>query len=418
MDQPTQSEHGADLAGLFNPMSPEFMANPHGAYAVTREKAPVCPVGPGTWVVTGREEMMAVLREPARFSSRKNLDGQYPFCDEAQQILADSLFYRVALFNVEPPEHGRFRAFINEEFSPRALRRREPAIRALAAELVDGFSKDGGVDLLSRLAYPLPMTVICDIIGVPVEDRATVKAWNNDWLMMQVVPLPPEEQVRCARSVVEYENYYRELLAKRQSEPKDDLLTVFVQEAAKDEPVCTLDDAIVSVRVMLAAGHETTSNLIANTMYQLLRDRQLWEQLVADPALAAAAVEEGLRFDPSVQGAPREATEDTTVGGVQIPAGAKVQAMFAAAGHDPATADDPDAFRLDRQGPPRHFGFGYGIHFCLGAPLARLESRIALETLAAKLPDLALAPDFEPQYLPGGLVFHGLAALPVVWSTD
>lgn len=407
------------VAQLFDPTSQQFIENPYEAYRASRLQVPVCPVGPGdTWVVTGREEMMAVLRDPIRFSSRKNLDGAYEFSPECQELLAGSLFYHVALFNIEPPEHARFRSFINEEFSPRSLRRREPAIRALAEGLVHDFKDSGSADLLHQFAYPLPMTVICDIIGIPPADRPMVKAWNNDWLMMQVVPLPPEEQLRCAKSVLEYEAYYRELLAERSRQPADDLLTALTTAAAEADPVCTLDDAVVAVRVMLAAGHETTTNLIANTMFQLLRDRPLWEQVVRDSSLAAAAVEEGLRYDPSVQGAPRLATEDTVIGDVTIPAGAKVHAMFAAAGRDPGQAEDPETFRLDRSGPPRHFGFGHGIHFCPGAPLARLESRIALETLAAALPGLRLSDGFEPQHMPGGFVFHGLTALPVTWSTS
>lgn len=406
-------------AELFDPMSPEFIANPHGAYRVAREKAPVCPLSEhGPWVITGREEMAQVLRDPLKFTSRNNTHGAYELTDQCKELLSGSLFYRVTLFNSDPETHGRFRSLVNEEFTPRALRRREPAIRELAKKLVRDFQDAGSIDLLSGFAYPLPMTVICDIIGVPAEDHATVKAWNDDWLLLQVMPLPPEEQLRCAKSVLAYEEYYRGLLADRAGHPADDLLSVLVEAAARQDAACTLDDAVLALQVILAAGHETTTNLIANTLHQLLRDRSLWEKAVADRELIPAAVEEGLRFDTSVQGAPRLAAEDTTVGGVTIPAGAKVHTMFAAVGRDPGLTEDPETFRLDRSGPPRHFAFGHGIHFCLGASLGRLESRIALETLAEALPGIELAPGFEPRYVPGGLVFHGLSALPVTWPTD
>ncbi|MFF3935690.1 cytochrome P450 [Streptomyces phaeofaciens] len=169
---------------------------------------------------------------------------------------------------------------------------------------------------------------------------------------------------------------------------------------------------------LLPSAHETVTHLIANTVHQLLRDRTRREAVVADRGLIPAAVEEGLRFDTSIQGAPRLVTEDTVHGGVAIPAGAKVHAMVASVGRDPGVVEDPETFRLDRGGPAGHFAFGHGPHSCLGAHLARLESRIALETLAGTPPTMELAPGFAPQYLPGGLVLHGLLALPVTWPTS
>ncbi|MER5970993.1 cytochrome P450 [Streptomyces sp. NPDC002055] len=402
---------------LFDPQAESFIECPHAAFAATRGTNPVAHHADlDEWIVTGKAEIEQVQRDHERFTSRYNLDGSYPFSPEAQAVLDGSLFFRVALYNVDPPEHTRFRTLIGEYFSPRTLRTLEPSIRRTARRLVEGFSAAGRADLLQEFAYPLPMTVICDIIGIPPEDRDQVKAWNNEWLALQVVPMPPEQQLHCANSVVAYEQYVLGLLRDRRREPADDLLTALVNAADEENPVCEDEDAVVALRVMIAAGHETTTNLIANTMSHLLGDRQLWESVIEDRGLVAAAVEEGLRFDSSVQGAPRVATEATTVGATDLPEGARMRVMFAAAGRDPEWVEDPDTFRLDRQGPPRHLGFGYGIHFCVGASLARLESRIALETLAEMLPRLRLEDGFEPRHLPGGFVFRGLAALPVVWS--
>ncbi|MEU2713937.1 cytochrome P450 [Streptomyces sp. NPDC007205] len=404
-------------AELFDPMSPEYTACPYAAFARARKEQPVAhQTALDEWIVTGRAEIEAVQRDHEHFTSRYNLDGSYPFCPEAKAILDGSLFFRVALYNVDPPAHTRFRNLISEYFTPRALRRREESIREIAKRLVGDIVAKDGCDLLQEFAYPLPMTVICDIIGIPEEDRATVKQWNNEWLALQVVPLPPEQQVHCATDVVTYEKYVLGLLEQRRREPADDLLTELVRAADADDPVCTVEDAVVALRVMIAAGHETTTNLISNAVHQLLGDRRLWEQLVKDPELIAAAVEETLRFDSSVQGAPRVATEALRVGDTEVPEGARLRVMFSAAGRDPEWVDDPDTFRLDRQGPGRHLGFGHGIHFCVGASLARLESRIALETLVEALPGLRLADGFEPRYLPGGFVFRGLAELPVTWS--
>ncbi|MFI2208788.1 cytochrome P450 [Streptomyces sp. NPDC020141] len=418
-----------DPATLFDLTSPEYLASPYDAYRVARRRAPVCPMTPdGPWVVTGRAETTAVLADPERFTSRANTRGAYGFSAECEELLAGSVYHRVALFNADPGPHGPFRALLDEEFSPRALRRREPAVRASARALVQelresresqepqGAQGRDGVDLLSRFAYPLPLAVLCDVIGIPPGDRDTVKAWNGDWLLMQVLPLPPEDQLRCARGVLAFEAYVRGLLAERGRRPSGDLLGVLAAAAAQSDPVCTDDDAVLALMLLLAAGHETTTHLIANTVHQLLRDRSRWERVVADPGLIPAAVEEGLRFTSSLQGVTRTAVEDATVGGVRVPAGAKVHAMVAAAGRDPGAAEDPETFRLDRTAPVRHLAFGHGDHACLGAGLARLESRIALETLVSELPELRLAPGFAPRHLPGGLVLHGLLSLPVTWS--
>ncbi|MFF1377335.1 cytochrome P450 [Streptomyces sp. NPDC058308] len=408
-----------DPAKLFDLMNPRYMASPYDAYRVARERVPVCPMSAdGPWVVTGRAEMAGVLGDPTRFTSRTNTHGAYEFTDACRELLAGSVYYRVALFNAGPAGHGRFRSLLDEEFSPRALRRHEPAVRATAGELVAGFKDAGGVDLLAGFAYPLPLTVLCDVIGVPPADRATVKSWLGDWLLMQVLPLPPEDQLRCAKSVLAFEAYFRDLLADRRRRPADDLLGVLADAAAQSDPVCTVDDAVLALLVMMAAGHETVTHLITNTVHQLLRDRAQWERLVADRSLIPGAVEEGLRFNTSVQGVPRTVTEDVTLGGVDLPAGAKVHAMVAAAGRDPGSADDPETFALGRTAPPRHFAFGHGPHSCLGAGLARLEAQVALEALVEGVPTLELAAGFEPQHIPGGFVINGLLALPVTWTTS
>jgi cytochrome P450 len=337
-------------------------------------------------------------------------------------VLERTLFFQPALYNVAGPEHARFRTFISEYFTPRALRALEPSIRAIAQELAGGLSDSGSGDLLKDFAYPLPYTVISEVIGIPAADRAVVKEWNNAWLALQVVPLPEEQQTAMAEGLLAYEEYLRTLLLSRANDETSegaaaaDLASGLYRATLGDEPLCTVDQAIVSLRFMIAAGHETTTNLIANAVHQLLAVPERWQALVQYPELAAAAVEETLRYDSSVQGALRVATERVRIGDVDLPAGSRVRVMFAAAGRDPAQFQDPEEFRLDREGPPRHLGFGFGAHFCVGAPLARLEARIALETLAAALPRLRLADGFEPDYLPGGFIFHALAALPVSWE--
>ncbi|MEU1474798.1 cytochrome P450 [Streptomyces sp. NPDC005760] len=408
------SEPGTPGTPLFDLSDPGYTDSPYDTYRVARDSAPVCPVSPdGPWVVTGRAETTEVLDDPLRFTSRDNTRGGHEFTAACRELLADSVYYRVPPFHADPPGHGRFRALVDEAFTPAALRPREPAVRALAETLVQDMRdarEDGGADLFARFAYPLSLAVIGDLIGVPPADRTTVKAWNDDWLLMQVLPLPEADQLRCAKSVLEFEAYVRALWEERRRHPADDLLSSL---AAAGRPA---DDCVAAVLTLLPSAHETTSHLITNTVHRLLADREQWQAVVADPRLIPAAVEEGLRHSTSLQGVPRTATRDTAVGGVRIPAGAKVQVMVAAPGRDTVAADpDPESFRLDRRGPARHLAFGHGPHTCPGAHLARLQSRIALETLTAVLPGLDLAPGFEPRRIPGGLVLHGLMALPVTW---
>ncbi|WP_285738341.1 cytochrome P450 [Kitasatospora phosalacinea] len=413
-----------EIEEVFDPLSEQFMACPYAAYAKARGTVPVAHHrGFDEYIVTGRAELHSALRDSTGLTSRHNLDGHVPIAPQAKEVLEGTLFYQPALYNLAGPAHTRFRAFINEYFTPRKLRVLEPRIREVARELAAELVAEGGdgaegVDLLARFAYPLPYTVISEVIGVPVADRAAVKEWNNAWLLLQVAPLTPDQQLAFAGQLAAYEEYLRELLLTRADgapEADEDLIGGLYRATLGEDPLCTLDQAVVALRFMIAAGHETTTNLIANAVHQLLTVPERWAAVVADPALAAAAVEETLRHDSSVQGALRVATEDVRIGDTLVPAGARVRVMFAAAGRDPEVVPDAEEFRLDRTGPPNHLGFGFGVHFCVGAPLARLETRVALETLAEALPQLRLADGFRPRHLPGGFIFHALESLPVTW---
>jgi cytochrome P450 len=407
---------GPDGQSLYDVQSPDFAERPYEHYRVARASCPVVNVGGNRWVVTSRDEVCTVLSDPAVFTSRHILDGNFPLTEDCQALLAGSLFAKVPPVNADPPEHSRFRQLINEFFSPRALRPREESVRTLAGTLVAPLAERGEFDLLHDFAYPLPMTVICRIIGVPGPDQLKVKAWNDSWLALQVLPLEPAQQLELAKGVLDYEAYYFDLIEQRRREPRDDLLSLLAGASVgniESETELTDGAVVAALRVILAAGHETTTNLIGNLAYALLSRPGLWEKLVDDPTQIPAAIEEGLRYECSVQGTSRDTTEEVRLGGVTIPAGAKLHAMTAAAGRDPAVVTDPDEFRLDRTDRARHLGFGYGPHFCVGANLARMEMRIAFETLVEHLPDLTLSPGFAPTYLPGGFVFRGLAGLPV-----
>lgn len=391
---------------------PEFMRDIFETYAWARAEAPVAYVGSmDLWVVTGQEEVMAILRDDRRFSTRRNFDSDFDLTPECEELLRGSDYSTPALLAMDPPEHTRVRDVVMERFSPRRLGELEPLVRRVATELADGLTGDTA-DLVAEFAYALPMRIVCELIGLPHGDHAAVKGWHNQWMALLVVPLDPAAQLDCARTMVIYDAYLRGLIATRAAQPRADLASDLA--AAVDAGTCTTSQAVAALRFLLAAGHETVMNTLTNALFQLLSRPDRWAALARNPELAAAAAEEGLRHDSGAQGTTRHALVDVEVGGVTIPAGARVHVMTGAPGRDPATVADPDTFDLARPDTRKHLAFGYGTHFCAGAPLARLELEIALRTLATRFPGMRLADGFDPVYPPGGYMLRGPATLPVV----
>jgi cytochrome P450 len=323
-----------------------------------------------------------------------------------------------------PPDHTRMRSLVSKAFTPKMVSRLAPRIeelvdglldRALAAEGAVGRRRptdaDGeGVDLIEALAYPLPVTIISELLGVPAADEARFQAWSHS-LARGLDPdflLPPDVRRRQTTARAEFAEYFRALAAKRRADPGDDLLSalVGVREGgdALSEP-----ELLVTCTLLLVAGHETTVNLIGNGTLALLRDPDAMARFRADPGIAPNAVEELLRYDSPVQLTLRLALTDAEVGGEPIAKGEPVLVLIGAANRDPEAHRDPDRLDLDRQ-PTRHLAFGQGLHFCLGAPLARLEGRITLRRLLARAPRLRLAG--EPVWKEN-LVLRGLERLPV-----
>lgn len=409
---PQSDPPSLNVEELFDPSSPAFSKCPYESYALSRDTIPIAfHEGFGEWIVTGSSQIQEILRDHRHFTSRHNLEGSYQFTPECRALLEKTLFFQGAIYNTDPPLHTRFRTFVGQYFSPRKLASLEPFIRATARELAMGLGSPGGSDLVADFARVLPLRVTFHMIGVPPADQGAVKEWNSAWLALQVAPLTPEQQVSCAEALISYEAYLRDLLTRRIDDPLDGITTGLAQATLGDDPLCTMDQAVVATRFMIASGHETTSGLISNAVYRLLEHRELWEAVVRDPALAQNAVEETLRFDSPAQGALRVTTERVRLDDIDMPGGSRLRVMLAAVGRDPDLVGQPDTFRLDRDSPPTHIGFGVGSHLCAGAALARLEARLALQALAEMLPGVCLEAGFEPRYLPGALIFHSLAAM-------
>jgi cytochrome P450 len=303
---------------------------------------------------------------------------------------------------------------VSKAFTPRVVEGLRPHIQEIVDGLLARVEGAGSMDLIEEFAYPLPVIVICEMLGVPVEDHERFKGWSLDIARgLDAIMLPPESEVarRSVTSRRALADYFRALIAKRRASPRRDLLSALI--AAEEAGDKLSEDELLSTCVLLLiAGHETTVNLIGNGTLALLRNPGELQRLRENPGLIASAVEELLRYDGPVQRTARTPTEDVTLGGRTIPKGEIVMPFIGAADRDPAQFPDPDRLDLTRS-DNRHIAFGWGIHFCLGAPLARVEGQIAINTLIKRFPNLAVAVE-QPQYRQS-LTLRGLTTLPVTF---
>jgi cytochrome P450 len=293
----------------------------------------------------------------------------------------------------------------------------EARIRSLAHELIDQLLPAGRSDLVRQYTYPLPMRVLLECLGLPAEDADFIKQWCNDHMLLSVPGIGAAQQLRSAQTEVAFSRYTEALIAARQRQPQADMLSALVHARVQGERPLDMAELNTLLQQLLFAGHETTTNLLSNTFCALLRDHNQWHALRSDLTLTARAVEEGLRYDAPVQGMFRTTTEDVTISGVTLPAGARVFVVFGAANRDESTFAEPDCFDIQRPNADKHLSFGHGIHYCIGAPLVRLEARIAIEVLVQRLPDLHLVPNQTMTYLPS-LLNRALQHLQVHWGAS
>jgi cytochrome P450 len=353
--------------------------------------------------LTRHEDVLAALKNVDVFSSKW---GQGPQRKPA-----------IALFN-DPPGHTRFRRLVNTSFTPRAAMALEPMITALVDELVDGMlaNPDRSADLHDALAMPLPVIVIARMLGVPEEMRETFKEWSDSQLQ-GMNGNDPEREARARRAMSEYlldQAEKRRAIIRDGGQLPNDIISEMVEASmAESEPISDAEMLSLLVQI-LVGGNETTTSLITNLMWRLLGQRELWEAVVADPDRIDVAVEESLRFDPPVLGLYRTTNCPVTMSGVEIPEEEKVMVLYASANRDADVWEDPDTFRLDRDLNQlrRHLGFGFGIHVCPGAALARTEARIALNKLVAAVPTLRMTG--EPERIETFLLW-GKRTFPVAW---
>jgi cytochrome P450 len=403
----------------FDPLDPEQRANPYPTYALLRREQPVYhSAALDLWVVTRYDDVLAVLKDDETFSSRNALrSAPHEPPPEVRAVLAEGWPDMPIIVDSDPPLHTRIRRPITKAFTPRRVAELEPRIAALAGELVDGFAADGEADLVERFAWPLPLRVMGELIGVPAGDLPWLHERSRDWLGLYQATGSLEERIERARGYVAFQRYFVEFMEQRARAPRDDLTSALIAAAAEeDEPLSLAELAGVPLD-LLVAGHVTVTRAIGSALVLLLDHPDALRELRADPSLVPGAVEELLRLESPAQGLFREATRDVEVGGVLLPKGARLMVHFGAANRDEQVFG-PDAERFDprREEVGRHVAFGKGIHFCIGAPLARLELRIALPLLLERLPGLRRADD-EPLAYDPIFFARGLARLLLRWNT-
>lgn len=382
----------------------------YDTYAQMREESPILAINGSQsriWWVTGFEEAKYILSNHRQFVKdyRNTLTEA-----EIQQLQPEPELFQLLTYNLlgtDAHDHTRLRALVSKAFTHQRVMALQPRIQQITDNLIDAFPEDGKIDLIDSFAFPLPIIVICELLGVPIEDRDQFRSWSNTFV---------EGSYTYTQEMTEFFQYIAQLVAQRRDKPEDDLISALVQAEENDEQL-NEREIYSMIALLIVAGHETTVNLIANGMLALLLHPDQMRHLQASPDLIETAIEEFLRYDsPIEQATPRYAVEDIEFGGQLIKRGETVMVVLGAANRDPQQFADPNNLNTTLQ-DSKHLGFGYGVHFCLGAPLARLEGRIAINTLIQRIPHIQLDIPVSELTYRNSPILRGLLHLPVRLNT-
>ncbi len=406
MDAVTATGSGSEPLE-WNPFLPEVHADPYPFYHRLRTEDPVHWNIPGLWILTRHADAVRMLRHPRMSSDFRNSELFEMFVQMSGGTTFDerepSMLFR------DPPDHTRLRNLVSKAFSVRVIEGMRPFIQQTVDGLLDGVAGGEEMELVGDLAHPLPVIVICQMLGVPAEDVRLFSEWSDDLVHTLDPMVGPDVIARATESEVAFDQYFQALIAERRRDPRDDLLTALI--AAEEEGRHLSEEELLRTLILLlVAGHETTVNLISNGTLALLRHRDQLQRLQADPGLVKIAVEELLRYDAPVQLTGRIALEDMEFAGRPVKKGQQVVALVGAANRDPEQFPHPDTLDLTRQ-DNRHIAFGGGIHFCLGASLARTEGQIAIASLVRRFPDMEVATE-RPEWR-DTITLRGLRSLPL-----
>ncbi|HEU4793903.1 MAG TPA: cytochrome P450 [Nitrolancea sp.] len=401
------------MAGLINVLSPENRANPYPLYEQLRSEDPVLwDDFLGRWILTGYADVLACLRDPRLSAERVGALRTLLPQEVVEKIRPMERVFESWMLFLDPPDHTRLRGLVNKAFTPRRVEAMRPHIQQIVDGLLNQVQANGRMDVIRDLAFPLPSTVIAEMLGVPSEDREQFRGWSSDIIGISSMIIDPDRAVRAQNSILAMMEYFRQIVAQRRKSPRDDLISAMI--AAEDQGKFLSDEELLSNCVLLLeAGHETTTNLIGNGLLALLRHPDQLRTLRENPSLIGTAIEELLRYDSPVQLTGRVATEDLEIGDKRISQGDTVILLFGAANRDPAQFPDPNILDLYRR-ENRHLSFGQGIHYCLGSPLARIEGQLAITTVLRRCPGLELTG--EPLEWRQAVSLRGLTAFPVMFE--
>ncbi|NOK58479.1 MAG: cytochrome P450 [Chloroflexi bacterium AL-W] len=394
--------------------APEFTKNPYPDYARLRKEAPIhrvlLPDGRPLWLVTRYEDVVAALKNPRLVKKGSSVMSPEQLEKYGHPPKSIELFFSNML-SVDPPDHTRLRTLVQKAFTPRRIEQLRPRIQEIANTLLDAVQPQGQMEFINAYAFPLPIIAIAELLGVPTEDREELRKWSNAAIEMESTE---DRFALLAPAMDAFVEYLANMFARRREQPQDDLITALIEaEEAGDK--LSEDELYAMVILLLIAGHETTVNLIGNGMLALLTNPDQMRLLQEQPNLIHTAIEEFLRYDGPVEtSTARFASEDVTIGDQTIPRGEQVMVVLGSADRDEqrfADADTLDITRTDN----RHVAFGHGIHFCLGAPLARLEGEIAINTVLRRFPNIRMQETSESLVWRRSLLIRGLQKLPVVF---
>ncbi|MGJ5177538.1 cytochrome P450 [Bradyrhizobium oligotrophicum] len=403
----------SDAAKDFDPFE---MRDPFTFYEWARAEAPVFFSEELKYFVVARHaDIKAVFDDWRTFSSENAQAPLRPMCEEGKRIMREGGFTAYSGLSARvPPDHTRIRKLVQGCFGPRRFRAIEPEIKAIVNQAIDAFADRGHADFFREFAYDVPALVLFKLVGIPNADVPRVKSWAVSRALLTWGNLSDDEQVAHARNMVEYWTYCRELVCRRHDDPSDDLPGDLVRLQKEGAEIS--DEEIAGVLYSaLFAGHETTTTLMANGMRELLQRRENWEAIVAEPQLIANAVEEVLRFSPSIVAWRRRALKDAQIGGVPVPKDSNILLLIGSANRDDTMFAAPDRFDVHRSDARSHLAFGYGIHSCVGQQLARIEFAIALGELTRRLPGLRLAADQTIDFV-HNISFRVPTALRIEWD--
>ena len=397
-------------------VSPEIYSDPYPIYHQLREQDPVhwSDVW-GCWVLTRYADVVTVLRDYRRFTNVGRIAAFLDQLPESVRAQIRPLYanFTTGMPNTDPPEHTRVRGLVNKAFTARVVEGMRPRVQEIVDSLLDQAECDSAIEVIGDFAYPLPAIVIAETLGVPAADRDQFKEWSDDIVAFHGTGRPHIETImKSTAALLETKEWLLRLIEARRKQPEDDLISALVAAEERGE-MLNETELVATCITLLTAGHETTTGLIGNGLLALLRHPDQLRKLREDPALIGTAVEEFLRFDTSFLRAWRLTAEDVEIGGQRIPKGQTLSLMLGAANRDPAQFEHPDRLDITRE-PNLHTSFGWGIHFCAGAPLARREAEIAFTTLLRRFPRLTLDEDgVEWQQ---NNTFHNLKSLPVIFQ--